>query len=98
MLLFIEVHAATAPPHRPAIATVIRHGRRIHLFIGLTTTTVIVVLTHFLLHRVYAEAVTFISTYTTELMSFISSSEVTVCLSMFGVVQMNVNLCTGFFF
>jgi len=83
MLLFIGVHAESSPPHRPAIATVIRHGRRIYLFIGLTTTTVIVVLTYFLLHRVYAEAVTFISTYTTEIMSFISSSEVTVCLSMF---------------
>jgi hypothetical protein len=83
MLLFLAVHAETSPPHRPAIATVIRYGRRIYLFIGLTNTTVIVVLTHFLLHRVYAEAVTFISTYTTDLMSFISSSEVTVCLSMY---------------
>jgi len=79
MLLFTEVHAETSPPHRPAIATIIGHGHRIYL----TTITVIVVLTHFLLHRVYAEALTFISTYTTELMSFISSSEVTVCLSMF---------------
>jgi hypothetical protein len=69
MLLFTKVHAETSPPHRPAIANVIRHGCRIYLFIGLTTTTVIVVLTHFLLHRVYVEAMTFISTYTSELMS-----------------------------
>jgi hypothetical protein len=31
MLLFIEVHADTSPPHGPAIATVIRHVRSIYI-------------------------------------------------------------------
>ena len=83
MLLFIKAgpHTGASPTHWPAIATVIRHSGSI--FTGLTATIALVVLTHFLLHRVYAEALTFISTYTTELMSFLSASEVTVCLSMF---------------
>jgi hypothetical protein len=34
-LLFIKVHAETSPPHRAAIATVIRYGCSIYLFIGL---------------------------------------------------------------
>lgn len=80
-LLFIKVHTETSPSHWPAIATIIRHGGRI--FTGRTATIVLVVLTHFMLHRVYAEVLAFISTYTTELMSFLFASEVTVCLSMF---------------